>query len=70
METKQMDYQDVANEINKDINEGVYSNFPELQNKLLNIAHKCVKSYYIENVSLNGIELKILSENEYIPKFH
>ena len=64
-----MNYQNIADEINRDIKMGVYKQFEKLRNMLEKIAHNLVKSEYIKNYSLPLNELKILRENDYITAF-
>ena len=61
-----MDNKEIADEINKDIRNGVYNSFPKLKERMLFIAHKLVLSLYVNNKELSENELNTLRENDYI----
>ena len=59
----------VANEINYDIETGVYVDFPILKNRLEKIAHILVKKFYIVNTEISNGAILCLKENDYLDKF-
>ena len=65
-----MDKKKVAEEINKDIEKGIYEMFPVLKSRLTFIAKKLFNAAYIVNAEaqLSRGELETLRENEYISK--
>jgi hypothetical protein len=56
----------IAQEINYDIEKGIYDAFPKLKNRLEHIAHKLVLVTYIVDRELTSGEIKTLKENNYI----
>jgi hypothetical protein len=66
-----MDKLKVAENIQKDIDRGIYEMFPVLKNRLTFIIKKLVNSAYIvnEEAQLTRGELETLRENEYIEKY-
>ena len=65
-----MDKKKVAEEINKDIEKGIYEMFPVLKSRLTFIAKKLFNAAYIVNAEaqLSRGELETLRENDYISK--
>ena len=62
-----MDYTRIRKEILADIDQGIYRNYPFLENKLMYIAQKCQYiQYTINATSLTNEEFNILKENEYV----
>ena len=61
---------EIIAEIQEDIDNGIYLNFPVLQKRLTYIKDKMVKSKYIVNdeYKLSRGELQTLAENTYIEK--
>ena len=61
---------EIIAEIQEDIDNGIYLNFPVLQKRLTYIKDKLVKSKYIVNdeYKLSRGELQTLAENTYIEK--
>ena len=61
---------EIIAEIQEDIDNGIYLNFPVLQKRLTYIKDKLVKSKYIVNdeYKLSRGELTTLAENTYIDK--
>jgi len=66
-----VNYQKLAEEINVDIENGVYKQFPKLGERLKYISDKLIKVKYVINdeQQLTGGEVKTLIENGYIDKF-
>jgi hypothetical protein len=66
-----MDKKAIAEEINKDIEKGIYEMFPVLKNRLAFIAKKLFNAAYIVNAEaqLSKGELETLRENDYISKY-
>lgn len=65
-----MDKKKVAEEINKDIEKGIYEMFPVLKKRLGFISKKLFNAVYIVNpeAQLTKGELQTLKENDYISK--
>lgn len=65
-----MDKKAVAEEINKDIEKGIYEMFPVLKSRLTFIAKKLFNAAYIVNADaqLSKGEINTLIENEYVDK--
>ena len=61
-----MKNQMIADEINYDIETGVYNNFDKLKKRLEYIAHRLVLSSYVTNIELSDHEIKTLKENDYM----
>lgn len=61
-----MNNKKIANEINYDIEKGVYDSFDKLKKKLEYIAYKLVLAMYVSNLELTEGEIKTLRENDYI----
>lgn len=61
-----MDNKSIANEINYDIDKGVYTGFDKLKNRLEYIAHRLVLATYVDNVELSSGEIRTLKENDYL----
>ena len=61
---------EIIAEIEEDIDNGIYLNFPILQSRLTYIKDKMIKSKYIVNAEyrLSRGELETLVENTYIEK--
>ena len=61
---------EIIAEIEEDIQNGIYFNFSHLQNRLIYIKDKLIKSKYIINdeYRLSRGELETLAENSYIDK--
>lgn len=64
-----MKKQDVLDQINKDLENGVYNNFPVLKKRLQHIADKIAKLVHIVNADqLTNGEVDTLRENDYITR--
>jgi len=64
---KELNTQEIANQINLDIKNGMYINFDRLKNRLEKIAHELVLRAYVSNSEpLSNRDLDTLRENEYI----
>jgi len=61
-----MNNKEIANEINRDIEKGIYASYPKLKDRLEHIAHKLVLSLYVENTEISRGEMTTLEENDYI----
>ena len=61
-----MENQMIADEINYDIETGMYNNFDKLKKRLEYIAHRLVLSSYVTNIELSDHEIKTLKENDYM----
>ena len=61
---------EIIAELQEDLDQGIYLNFPVLQKRLTYIKDKMVKSKYIVNdeYNLSRGELTTLAENTYIEK--
>jgi hypothetical protein len=60
------DKEEVAREIQSDLQKGIYNTFPKLKERLSFIASKLLESIYIQNKELSSGEIKTLVENDYI----
>lgn len=61
--------QDVLDQINEDLETGVYNNFPVLKKRLQHIADKIAKLIHIVNADqLTNGEVDTMRENEYISR--
>jgi len=65
-----MDNKRIVNEINFDIETGVYDSFEKLKNRLEYIAHKLILAFYVDNIHLSIGEIKTLKENKYLDEFY
>ena len=63
-----MDYKRIADEINNDIERGVYNHFNKLKTKLELIAHKLILATSVITTKINSKDKKVLEENDYIQK--
>lgn len=61
-----MNYKLITSEINYDIEQGIYNQFPVLRERLLFIAKKLTLCCYCEDEELSKGEIKTLEENEYL----
>ena len=64
-----MNKRKIVNEINYDIETGVYDKFPKLKKRLEYVSTKVTESIYIENRELSRGEIQTLIENEYLDEF-
>lgn len=56
----------IANNIMRDIDSGIYDQYPKLKDRLVFIATKLVTSLYINNSEMSISEVQTLKENDYI----
>jgi hypothetical protein len=62
-----MDKKKIVDEIDYDINRGVYDTFPKLKNRLTSIRRKLYSGIYIINAEeLTAGEIQTLIENDYL----
>jgi hypothetical protein len=64
-----MDKKKICEEIDKDMNRGIYDTFPKLKERLTFIRRKLYGGIYIINaVELSKGEIQTLIENDYLDK--
>lgn len=61
-----MNYTSIAQNIEADIENGIYDRWPKIKSRMQFIAGKLVKAAYMVNVEMSEGELQTLKEEDYI----
>jgi hypothetical protein len=61
-----MNYKQISQEIEYDIDRGVYDRFPKLKKRLLSISSRLTKAFYLSNRDIERSDYIVLEENDYV----